>query len=659
MHQAWFWLGVAAIIVSSFLAYWPAIHGKFIWDDEMLVDNNVLLRAPDGLLRMWFSTEPADYWPMTNSSFWLEWQLWNANPTGYHITNLLLHIASAFLLWAILKKLSLPGAFLAALLFAVHPLNVESVAWISQRKNTLSMFFYLLSILSYVQAELAPRPENRTWLPGVNRWYWLSLAAFLLAMLSKGAVAILPLLLLLLVWWMRKRITRADVLRTVPFFLIAAVLTVVNIWFQTHGVHEVIRNVTPTERVLGAGAVVWFYLFKSLLPIDLMFVYPQWHVQANAWVWWLPLCAAFLVTAVLWWQRNTRWGRPLFFVWMFFCVALVPVMGFTDVYYMKTSLVADHYAYFALPAVVALVAAAFSLAIYHLRGAFQMAMLALPILVVALFTAASFQQSRIYSDPTTLYLATLEKNPACSWAYNNLGVEQDKLGQTQNAISYFKQALNIEPEYPEALNNLGADLFATGRPQEAIELYRHALQIKSDFPAAETNWGNALLALGHPLEAIEHFQHAIELHSDYALAYYNLANAFLGLNQLDQAIENYQRAIRLYPEYTDAHYNLGLAYLRAGRPGDAVTQFENALRLNPASGRTHFNLAVALENLNRRSEAVAEYRQALQAARNEKQFEVADQIEKILAKFPSEQPDQPKQIVPKNSLPQAIPSSPQ
>src|SRR5262245_7464980 len=362
--------GAAVISLAVAIAYWPSLRGDFVLDDEILVSQNNLVRAPDGLMRFWFTTEPADYWPVTNSTFWLEWRFWLDNPTGYRATNIVLHIVDSLLIWLVLRRLIIPGAFFAALLFAVHPVNVESVAWIAQRKNVLSLLFFLLSIWFYLRSQPtsvsdSPRrgePKGNSALTSERSFsassYWLGLTAFVLAALSKGSVAILPLVLLLISWWQHSRITRRDLLMTAPFFAIAVVLTVVNIWFQRHGSEEIIRHVTFAQRLAGAGAVVWFYLWKSLMPLRLAFVYPQWEIDTSDLRWWLPLAATLIVTTLLIWQRRTRFGHPLLFAWAFFCIALLPVMGFTDVGFMKYSLVADHYQHIALIAVVALAAAA-------------------------------------------------------------------------------------------------------------------------------------------------------------------------------------------------------------------------------------------------------------------------------------------------------------
>ena len=376
--------GAALIALMAAVAYFPSIDGGFIWDDHDLLTESPLVRASDGLYRLWCTSEPEDYWPVTYTTFWIEWRLWGLHSTGYHVTNLILHVAEALLVWMILRKLRIPGAFLAALLFTVHPVNVESVAWISQRKNLMAMLFFLLSIRFYLQAETATQRADKTGtgtsqerfrsvrakacsepVPFLSaRWYWLSLAAFLLAMLSKGSVAILPVVLLMIIWWLRP-VVKGDLVRLAPFFVMAVALAAVNVWFQRHGTELVIRDASLGERLLGAGGVVWFYLDKAILPLNLAFIYPQWHIDAGNPLWWLPLAAVVVVTAVLWWYRD-GWSRPWLWAWAPFCVALLPVMGLTDVYFMKYSLVADHYQHIAIIAVLGLAAAGWS--VWHQRS---------------------------------------------------------------------------------------------------------------------------------------------------------------------------------------------------------------------------------------------------------------------------------------------------
>ncbi|MGD1032715.1 MAG: hypothetical protein ABSA05_16425 [Opitutaceae bacterium] len=328
------WFLGALLIAVTVAAYWPTFRAGFIWDDDTFLTANKLIKAADGLRRFWFTREAPDYWPMTSTTLWLEWRLWGMHALGYHATNLVLHIADALLLWRVLVRLRMPGAYLAALLFAVHPLNVESVAWITQRKNLMAMLFFLLSILFFLGAEAAPAaraPPSPGQEKSKGSWlvYALSLVAFALGMLSKGSLAPLPVVLLGIIAWTRK-ISKRDLATVLPFFAVAGVFVCVDIWFQRHGAAEAIRKAGVGERLLDAGNVIWFYLCKSLLPINLVFFYPQWKVDAGDLAWWIGPLAGVGLTWFLWRRRSGRL-RPLLFAWAYFCAMLVPVMGFTDV----------------------------------------------------------------------------------------------------------------------------------------------------------------------------------------------------------------------------------------------------------------------------------------------------------------------------------------
>jgi len=519
------WIGAAIIGIATLLAYIPSLDGRFILDDIILLTENPLIHAPDGLYRFWFTTEPIDYWPVFNTTFWLEWRLWGTNPTGYHITNILLHVINALLIWAVLKALSIPGGFVAALLFALHPVNVESVAWISQRKGLLATLFFLLSILCYLRTE---RRDGRGDDDHTARWYALSLALFVLAMLSKGSVAVLPVLLLGIVWW-RRPLTGGDLARTAPFFAVAAALVGVTIWFQARGGHETAETPALIERLLGAGAVVWFYLYKAVAPFRLAFIYPQWDIQPANLAWWLPSIIALGVTAMLWWYRSS-WSRPLLFAWGFFCVALAPVMGISRVTFMEFSLVADHYPYIALIAVVALAAAAWKTWRERAGGSTRRAADALAVAVVLLLAVLTWRQSGLYADSITLYRASLESSPTASMAHNNLSAEFFDAGQVSEAMEHARRALELKPDYAEAHNNLGNALSQAERIPEAIEHYRRALELKPTYVRAHNNLGSALAFTGHIEEGIVHFQEALRLDPDYDEARTNLDVA-LGLRR--------------------------------------------------------------------------------------------------------------------------------
>ena len=626
------------LTIAAFVAYWPALTGQFVWDDDILLTNNALVKASDGLYRMWFTTEAVDYWPLTGTTFWLEWRLWGMSPFGYHVTNLLLHLASAGLLWAALRRLSIPGAGIAACLFALHPVNVESVAWVVQRKNVLSLFFFLLSALWFLIHD-----EDSS--GRVGRWYWLSLAAFVLAMLSKGSVAVLPAALLLVAWWRRGTVTLPDIVLSLPFFAIAAGFTVLNVWLQTRNVAEVIRDVTIVERMLGAAAVVWFYLSKAVLPIGLVFVYRQWDIDAGDLRWWLPLAAALLVTAVLIYYRRRPVVRGLLFAWLYFIAALVPVMGLVDVYFMRYSLVADHYQYVAILGVVGAAGA--------LPGRLAMRRTATigAAVVMAVLAALTWRESNMYRDVDTLYRVTIARNPDAWLAHQNLGVELAKRpGHLDEAIESFKAVLRIYPGSIEAHRNLALAYWRTpGRTDDAIREYEEALRLNPnravdhlslarlllDRPDRQsdalrhaemavrldpTSWealetlGGLLLSIDRTTEATAAYRAAIERNPEAITSHLNLGGLLAAQpNGLAEAIGHFETVIRLKPDHAVAHYNLGSALMEdPSRSAEAARHLEEAIRLRPDYVEARFNLAVVLGEMpGRIPEAIEQVHEVL------------------------------------------------
>lgn len=629
---------IALLFAVVAVGYWPAIDGGFIWDDTVLLSEAPLVHAPDGLRRFWLTTEAPDYWPLTNTTFWLEWRLWGTNTTGYHATNLLLHAVEAVLVWALLARLAIPGAYLAALLFAVHPVNVESVAWIAQRKNLVALLFFLPSLLFYFVGEDERKAGRRS-----RRFYAASFACFVLAMLGKGSVATLPVILLLLVWWRERRLARADVVRVLPFFVVGAALVLVNIWFQTHGTGP-IRDASLAERVAGAGAVVWFYLGKALLPVRLAFVYPQWTIEAARLVWWIPLVAAAAVTGVLFLRRGA-WARPFFVAWACFCVALLPVMGLTDVYFMKYSLVADHYQHVAIIAVLALVSAGWAAWHRAARGGLRWAAVALATLAVGTLTHLTARQSALYESAETIYRATLELNPECWLAHYNLAVELGK-GREDEAFALLQRAVRAEPGFADAHNNLALALQEKGLDEEAFAHAQAAVRLKPDLAQARVNLGQMLAKRGRHAEALAHLEEAVRLQPASAEARHNLGltlkalgrgregmeqlveavrldpgradahnaagTGLLEAGEVDGAIQAFEHALALEPDSREARANLGQALVRAGRPEEALLQYQEAARLWPDSAEVHYNLATLLVGSGRGAEGLRHYERALE-----------------------------------------------
>ncbi len=432
--------------------------------------------------------------------------------------------------------------------------------------------------------------------------------------------------------------------RIAPFFVIGFILAEANVWFQRHGVEEAIRAATFAQRLIGAGAVVWFYLYKAFFPVNLSFVYPRWIIQAGNPLWWVPLLAAVAVTALMWAYRKT-WSRPLLFAWGFFCVSLLPVTGLMDVGFMKFTLVADRYQHIAIIGVIALASAGLGLWQKRARGGSRRAAGAAAVFALCALAFLGFRQSGLYHGTKTLYEDTLVKNPEC-WlvrsllgcklveekrlpeameqferairsnpkyadAHCNLGLALDQSNRSLEAVSHCEEALRLKPVYPEAHQNLGIALAHLGRLEEAIEHYRKALEQRPYYPEAENSLGSALVQTGRPEEAIEHFQKALDLKPDFADAQFNLGVTLTLFGRFQEAIEHYRQAIALNPDDPDNYYVLGVALLKTGRAGEAIGYFQQALRFKPGYPEVYNDLGVALIQKGRAKEAMACYEQAL------------------------------------------------
>jgi tetratricopeptide (TPR) repeat protein len=642
--------GALLLLSTTIVAYYPAVSGPFIGDDEILVTRNDLVQQPDGLWHIWFSPKAIDYWPLTNSSFWLEWRLWKLNPIGYHVANLALHLVSVLLLWAILTRLEISGAFLAAFLFAIHPVNVESVAWISQRKNTLSMVFFLASVWCWLKFErlgegedfvagvfdsgagseepASRRPATQVSLrPATGeasattqrtvtswKWYWFCLISFTFAMFAKSSVATLPVILWIIIWWQKGRLNRRDIVLMAPMFLIAAALSALNMWCQNYGTQMVIRDATFGQRLLAAGTAVWFYISKALLPIEQLFVYPKWEAVVSDWRWYVPFALCAGITIVLWARRGHASSRGILAAWLFFCAAILPALGFVDVGFMKQSLVADHYQHIAMIAVVVLAAAGWSIC----RDATAPTRRVIPLSVAATICAAlcfaTWRQNELFGDPIQLYETTLRANPDSWMAHNNLGGICYELGDIHGAITHFRETTRLNPELATAQNNLGLALMNDGKVQEAVEHFQRALSLDPSYPQAESNLGAALARLSRTKEAIEHYQAAIRLAPLWAEPRLSLGVLLAVQTQFDDAIGQFREALRLMPDNLDARLELRGALVKAGRFGEADAEDAEVRRMQAIQPPESLAKAEALAAAGAIGEAIEQYRAAIMKA---------------------------------------------
>ena len=538
------WRGLA-LLALTLAAYWPALLGDFVWDDDAHV-TKMALRSLDGLRDIWFKLGATQqYYPLLHSAFWIEAKLWGDYVLGYHLVNVLLHVIAACLVVTVCQRLSIKGAWLAGAIFALHPVNVESVAWISEQKNTLSLVFYLLAALAYLRFDDERKPRD----------YVLASALFACALLTKTVTASLPAALLVVFWWKRGRIQwQRDVLPLLPWFVIAAASGLFTAWVERHiiGAEGSEYNLDLLQRALLGGRVIWFYFDKLLWPANLIFTYPHWTVDAKV-AWQYAFDIGLLALAAWFWALRSRTRGPLAAL-LFFGGLLFPVLGFLDIYPFRYSYVADHFVYLAGLGVIVPLSAAATLAYEGitapaLRRAAQLAAGALLVMLAVLTNL----QSRIYLDAKTLYRATLASNPDDWMAHQNLGLIYSRGAvHRAEAITQFEDVIRLKPEHNRAHYNLGLQLFISGRGPEAIEHFRSAIQY------APKN----LLIVGNSLDFIGMIETSMP-------------------GQLQDAIAVLDSAVALRPHDGESRHALGLALEKAGRTVEAKIQLDSAAVLRP------------------------------------------------------------------------------
>jgi tetratricopeptide (TPR) repeat protein len=600
--RLWVVGALALLVCVTFIVYFPAIRGGFVWDDDAHVTKPEL-RSLHGLWRIWFEVGVTQqYYPLVHSVFWLEHRLWGDNPFGYHLVNILLHAFAACLVCLLLRRLKIPGAYLAAAIFALHPVHVESVAWITELKNTLSAVFYLGAAIVYLRFDR----ERRT------RWYLGALGLFLLALMSKTVTGTLPGALLVVLWWQRGRLSaKKDMLPLVPFVLAGAGGGMITAWWEL-SINSCVGpefDFTAVERLLLAGRAVWFHAWKLVWPTRLTFIYPRWQLDSS--VWWQYLFPVGLagLAAVLWALRK-RSRAPLAAL-LYFVGTLFPVLGFFNLYTFKYSLIADHYQYLASLGVITLAAAGIALGLARLPHRTRRAGYAGAVVLVGALAILTWRQSRIYRDAETLYRDILEKNTTCWLACNNLGNLLVDTGRTGEAIELLERALRLRPDLPHIHNNLGNAMTKVDRIPEAIEQFEQALKLRPDYVAARNNLAFMLVRQDRTSEAIEQFNEVLRLQPGDPAAHFNLANVLAGRGRLGEAVEQYGQAIGIRSDYVEAHNNLGVVLLRQGRAPEAIEQYRQALRLRPDLAEGHFNLGMVLADTGSLPEAIGEYNEAI------------------------------------------------
>ena len=615
-------LALGALIGVSYL---PAmLWGGFVWDDRVFTDAEPV-REVSGLWRIWFSPNAIEneghYWPLVYSTFWLEHKLWGFAPTGYHVVNVLLHLANTLLLWRILRRLAVPGAWLVAAVFAVHPLHVESVAWVIERKDTLSALFYLAAVMMWLHYTDKPRPSR----------YALAMLLFIAGMLSKSIVVTLPVALLILRWWKQGRVTSTDLLRLTPFFVVGLAIALADVAYQSR--EGVSLGYSVIERVLIASHALWFYIGKLLWPSALAVIYPLWDIRIDDPVGWLYFIGAGITIAALWLLRY-RIGRGPLAGALFFGITLSPTLGFVDYGFMQFSFVADRFQYLAGIGAMAVVVGA---AVHWVsrrpdeRRIWERSGLCVATAVLLVLVVLTWRQAGNYRNELTLFTHVIALNPQARYAHLNLGSELMRrkrpeealaayqtsiakvpddvqphygagralreLGRFDKAEEAFLHALEIEPGHENSLASLSDLWFIQRRYEEMLGLTQRITELDSGNAEAWAAMGVALYSMGRHNEAEDSFKRALEISPRHTASVSGLGGVLFVQRRYEEMLAVLKILAEIEPESPDVYSNIGIALQQMSRYKEALENFDRALSLDPSHQNTLNNRALLLEEM--------------------------------------------------------------
>lgn len=594
-------VGAALLAAAILIVYLPAIRGGFIWDDNLLISENPLITAPSGFFHLWINPGSMDYTPLTLTTFWLEWRVWGENTIGYHLLNLLLHAGAAFLIWRILVRLEIRGGWLAALLFAIHPVNAASVAWIAERKNTLSLFFYLLSLSWFLDFYRSRK-----------QWpYVLAIMAAACAFLSKGSTVILPGVMLGCIWWRENKLRRADLVAAAPFLGLASIFAIVTIHFQAQIVTKALAHASLPYRIVRAGEAIWFYLWKDLVPVNLCALYPKWPIVPASVFAYLPAVMAVALVVLFWSCRRSLWGRACLFAWGYFLLGLLPVLGFVNMGFMDQVHVADWWQQIAIIGPLALAGAGIALAMQHLGKVGSGILVSAMALAIVMLGSLTLSEAANYDSAQKFWRHVLALNPASWEACDNLGNALSLQGKLDEAIAQYRQALRLTQVYPTVFYNLANGLRRQGNAAEAIPFYQQALRINPYYREAHNNLGVALKMQGRLDEAIDQYRQALKIDPDYAEAHDSLGVALQAQGNLDEAIPEYHEALRINPESSIARRNLDEATKARKSIDQAMAGARQILKAHSDDPEAYQEMASQLEQFHLYAKAAAIYEEAL------------------------------------------------
>jgi tetratricopeptide (TPR) repeat protein len=631
------WVFAVILVATTCAAFFPALRNEFVdWDDYENLVNNASYRGLgwDQLRWMFTTFHLGHYQPLSWMTLGLDHLIWGTDPFGYHLTNLIIHAANAILFYLVCRRLlsivfALPpertrqpglaiAAGLAALVFAVHPLRAESVAWVTERRDVLSALFFLASIDCYLRAQWPKQSQSR------RGWLSLALVACVLSLLSKATAVTLPLVLLLfdvyplgrlpgrLTSWFKPD-HRHVLFEKLPFFMLAGVFGLIALSAQQHtGALRPVQQYFLSHRVAQSFYGVCFYLWKSLFPARLSPLY-ELPFDFAAWAPLFLFCGAAAVSITLVLYRVRRRWPGLLASWLYYNLMLAPVSGVAQ---SGPQLAADRYTYLSCLSWSLLLGGGF----YYLsksagqsdgRRRLFVTSCTLAVPAVIVLGTMAWQQTKVWRDTRTLWEHVIAVGPPSSIAFYNMGRMIEHEGDNGRAMEYYQRSLAVNPTLADAHHNLARLLARNGQPLEAMEHYRRALEVKPRDADTHNNLGLLLAMRGEIPAALREFQTAVEIDPNYGRAYFNMARVFARQGDVEKSVQSYRHALKVNPDEVEIHLGLGEALARQGQLEEAAAHFQEAIKIQPTFAEAHVALARLLANQSKKDEAEKHYQEAL------------------------------------------------
>ncbi len=632
-------VGLAGLV---FLAYWPLVRAGFIWDDFTWIVTNPWVHHWSGLEHIWGVIDTgAQYYPLVFTAFLLQYKLWGLHPLGYHLVSIALQAVNAILLWRILLRLGLKSAWIIAAIFAIHPVQVETVGWVMEQKNLLSALFYFAAVSAWLRftklgrapgdnpmAGLRPTAHHRIAMRCSVRtaWYLLATLFYILALLAKTDACTLPVVLWLVIWWRRGRVRWRDFLAMAPWLIFGAALAWVTI-FMEHtmvGASGPAYQFSVAQRLLIAGKDLWFYPWKLIWPHPLLEVYPRWRISAlgglhgrfaaAGWQWLFPITAFAVPVALL--LLHRRIGRGPFTAVAFYGLTISPVLGFISFYTMRYTFVADHYQYLACIGLIALVVEGFRFLVsgcgWGAGGAHQSGdpprrepesgnwkrslAVGLGTVIVVVLAARSWRQSWVYRPPIHVWTHVLKYDPTSYPALEHVGVYECNHGHLKVGMAFLNRSFRLSKGAdPIIASNLG-DIYykVEHRYAAAVGFYRQALEMDPDMIATIIRLVNCYERLGHWNQAFSDLARGLHEFPRSAALHFAFGNALAAQHAYAEAVFQYHQVLRYEPDHTKALYNLALTLEKLDRRGEALRYFARAVRVSPQFALGHFEYGKCL-----------------------------------------------------------------